>query len=187
MVSGVVLECVGHRHRHRHGTRRTPTSGRPACGVTSPHRLTGRDLVPPSSRLSEGLRGAQWSCRRSRYRRTASPPPPGVPVSSRRRHSQITVGIAANPSRLCGVRRIFRTGKSPASDGCGRRPYGDIQIFRVRDDDMREHYIAAASETISVPRSAARAVRGSRHNRKRSMAESSGARRLVPYPEQLDQ
>ena len=36
VVSGVVLEWVGHRHRH--GTRRT--SGRPACGVTSPHRLT---------------------------------------------------------------------------------------------------------------------------------------------------
>ena len=80
-------------------------------------------------------------------RDTASPPPPArVPVSSRRPHSQITIGIAAsgggyaNPSRLCGVRRIFRTGKSPASAGCGCRPRGDSQILRVRDDDMHEHY-----------------------------------------------
>jgi hypothetical protein len=64
-----------------------------------------------------------------------------------------------------------------------------METFRFSESEMTicVSIIAAAAETISVPRSAARAVRGSRHNRKRSMEESSGARRLFPYPEQLDQ
>ena len=127
-------------------------------------------------------------------RDTASPPPPArVPVSSRRPHSQITVDIAASGVGGTLIPRDFAAFIGFSARGNHLR-LPDVAVVRMETFRFSESetttcvsIIAAASETISVPRSSARAVRGSRHNRKRSMEESSGARRLFPYPEQLDQ
>jgi len=112
VVSGVVLEWVGHRHRH--GTRRT--SGRPACGVTSPHRLTGRGTCAPVLSTPRGVAWRAVELPAFAIPRASPPPPARVPVSSRTRSvglgdvTQITIGIAASGGgrlRACLVLKNF--------------------------------------------------------------------------------